>query len=475
MSRSITARYSNRGLRLASVAPIFHVALRGQTYLNVLYLIASLPLGLAYFVFLVVGLAVGVSSSFVLVGVPILLGLGAAWWWLGRFERELALWWLGIEIPPIVGPNTASVSLPRRVVEYVFSPVTWTILAYLLLRFPLGVLGFSLSVGAIALIAWLAALPVAFVTGAVGGVGAGIGAFVGPPLAVALFPVSLHGLNFLATRLGALAFAMLGTSDTARKLQETEARAERQEVKAERAEQSRRELIVNVSHELRTPAASIRGHVESLLLAVDGVQPDSPAPPELRQYLSIVQRETERLNALVDDLLSLARAEAGELRLEVGPVDAAGVVEEVYETLAPLARREREVTVVREVEPGLPSVSADRQRLSQVLLNLIRNAITYTPEGGIVSVTLRRSSPGHLALTVSDTGVGIPAEDLDRVFDRFYRADASRTRASGGFGLGLAIVRDLVEAMGGTVGAESTPGAGSTFQVRMPIAAPHER
>ncbi len=186
VSRSITARYSNRGLRLASVAPIFHIALRRQTYLNMLYLIASLPLGLAYFVFLIVGLAVGVISSFVLVGVPILLGIGAAWWWLGRFERELALWWLGIEIPPIVGPDTASASLPRRVVEYVFSPVTWTILAYLLLRFPLGVLGFSLSVGAIALITWLAVLPIAFVTGAVDGVGAIIGALLGPPLAVAL-------------------------------------------------------------------------------------------------------------------------------------------------------------------------------------------------------------------------------------------------------------------------------------------------
>ncbi|MBA2363278.1 MAG: sensor domain-containing protein [Chloroflexia bacterium] len=175
-------------------------------------------------------------------------------------------------IPPIVGPTIASGPFLRRASAYFFSPVTWTILAYLLLRFPLGVLGFSLATGAIALIAWLAALPVAFVTGATYGVGAAVGALLGPPLAVALFPISLHGLNLLTTRLGALAFAMLGTSDTAQKLQETEARVERQEVKAERAEQSRRELIVNVSHELRTPAASIRGHVESLLLAVDGVR-----------------------------------------------------------------------------------------------------------------------------------------------------------------------------------------------------------
>ncbi len=294
MSRSITARYSNRGLRLASVAPIFHIALRRQTYLNVLYLIASLPLGLAYFVFLIVGLAVGVSSSFVLVGVPILLGLGAAWWWLGRFERELALGGstsrsrrssVRTRPPPPPAPRGRVCFLAGHL-DHPRIPVV---------AVPAWRARLFLSVGAIALITWLAALPVAFVTGAVDGVGAIIGALLGPPLAVVLFPVSLHGLNFLATRLGALAFAMLGTSDTARKLQETEARAERQEVKAELAEQSRRELIVNVSHELRTPAASIRGHVESLLLAVDGVQPDAPAPPELRRYLSIVHRETERL------------------------------------------------------------------------------------------------------------------------------------------------------------------------------------
>src|SRR5262249_9731232 len=162
--------------------------------------------------------------------------------------------------------------------------------------------------------------------------------------------------------------------------------------------------------------------------------------------------------------------DAGELRLDLRPVEVAGVVEEVYEALSPLARRERQVTLVREVPAGLPLVLADRQRLAQVLLNLVRNGITYTPAGGIVSISAERDGPDHLALSVADTGIGIPPEELSRVFERFYRADASRARASGGFGLGLAIVRDLVEAMGGTVGAESVAGQGSRFRVVRRIA-----
>jgi two-component system, OmpR family, phosphate regulon sensor histidine kinase PhoR len=264
---------------------------------------------------------------------------------------------------------------------------------------------------------------------------------------------------------------MLGSGDVAqltRQLSETTARAEREHAKAERAEQGRRELIVNVSHELRTPTASIRGHVESLLIALEE-RPDGGVPPaELRNYLTIIHRETERLGDLVNELVPLARAEAGELRLDVGPVDAAGVVEEVYQSLAPLARRERSITIVREVAPGLPPVLADRGRLVQVLLNLVRNAVTYTPTGGIVSISLAPAGPEHpgrVALEVADTGIGIAPEDLERIFDRFYRTDASRARSSGGFGLGLAIVRDLVAAMGGSVTAESTVGEGSRFRV----------
>jgi signal transduction histidine kinase len=280
---------------------------------------------------------------------------------------------------------------------------------------------------------------------------------------------------------GRFARLMLGQSDMAARLSATQAVAERatvkaqqSEQKAEQSEQKRRELIVNVSHELRTPIASIRGHVDSLLINIDRPgEADAGAPPpaDLRKYLGIISRETDRLGTLVDELLSLARAESGELKIDLAPVVPEEVIEEVYASIAPLAKRERQIIVVRDIAPHLPAVVADRQRLTQVLLNLVRNAIAYTPTGGIVSIGLHPDGADAVALTVADTGIGIPKEDLEQIFDRFYRTDASRARTSGGFGLGLAIVRDLVAAMGGTVKVESTVGEGSTFTVTLRVAA----
>jgi len=224
---------------------------------------------------------------------------------------------------------------------------------------------------------------------------------------------------------------------------------------------------------LRTPIASIRGHAESLLMGMEEQEGgNAPDPAELRDYLNIVHWEAERLSALVEDLLSLARMDADELHLDVVPIVAGEVVEEVYITMAPLARRERQVTLIRKVAPMLPLILADRQRLVQILLNLIRNAITYTPQGGIVSITVERADADYLALVVADTGIGIPNDDLERVFERFYRTDTSRARTSGGFGLGLAIVRDLVNAMGGSITVDSKVGEGSCFRVLLRIAAP---
>jgi signal transduction histidine kinase len=135
----------------------------------------------------------------------------------------------------------------------------------------------------------------------------------------------------------------------------------------------------------------------------------------------------------------------------------------------PLAQRERQITLVRGAQPGLPCVQADRQRLVQVLTNLVRNAITSTPIGGIVSLSLEQADERHLALIVEDNGVGIPNDELQRIFERFYRTDTSRSRKTGGFGLGLAIVHELVTAMGGSINVASTVGQGSRFCVLLRV------
>jgi len=148
------------------------------------------------------------------------------------------------------------------------------------------------------------------------------------------------------------------------------------------------------------------------------------------------------------------------------------VIDEVVAALAPIAQRDRGVKLVAAPPEGeLPPAWADRDRLTQVLMNLVRNGIAYTPEGGIVNVSAAAAAE-WVAITVADTGAGISAEELPRIFDRFYRTDESRSRATGGFGLGLAISRDLVQAMAGSIGVESEPDAGSRFTVRLRAARP---
>jgi len=234
--------------------------------------------------------------------------------------------------------------------------------------------------------------------------------------------------------------------------------------RAEAALRAKRELVANVSHELRTPLASIRGHTESLQLR----GPDLDAETRCA-YLEIILRETEQLSRLIDDLFALSTAEAGGLALALRPVALDEVADEVVSSIRSVARGERRVTLITEVEPDLPAALADRQRIAQVVANLVRNAVRHTPEGGLVAVRACHRD-GQAVVTVEDTGVGIPADQLPHVFERFYRADPSRDRASGGAGLGLAIVRELVEAMGGEVSAESVVGQGSRFSFTLPLA-----
>jgi signal transduction histidine kinase len=233
---------------------------------------------------------------------------------------------------------------------------------------------------------------------------------------------------------------------------------------AESALAAKRELVASVSHELRTPIASISGHAESLLMLGEGASPERQA-----ESLAVLHREARQLTHLVDDLFLLSTAESGGLPLTIREVDVADILTEIVAAFRPLARREGHIAIVSDVEPDLPLASGDRERIVQILGNLVRNALRYTPEGGLVS--LRAARAGELIqVTVEDTGAGIPPERLPRIFDRFYRGDDARDRASGGAGLGLAIVRELVEAMGGTVAAESVVGEGSRFAFTLRVA-----
>jgi len=253
------------------------------------------------------------------------------------------------------------------------------------------------------------------------------------------------------------------------RLSTTVAELESEKQLAEAALRAKRELVANVSHELRTPLASIRGHTESLLMpgaATEGGR--------RREYLGVIDRETEHLSRLIDDLFLLSTAEAGVLQMTSRPVDLAEVIEEVARSVRSVAHQERRVSVVTRADPELPPALADRERVVQVLANLVRNALRHTPEGGLVSLRAERDD-ARVRVTVEDTGVGIPPEQLPHVFERFYRGDDARDRTSGGAGLGLAIVRELVEAMGGDVSAESVVGEGSRFSFTLPVVSDAER
>jgi signal transduction histidine kinase len=229
----------------------------------------------------------------------------------------------------------------------------------------------------------------------------------------------------------------------------------------EQQERLRRTLASDISHELRTPLANIRGYLEALQ---EGVVAPSPG------VLGSLHEEAMLLNRLVDDLQDLSLAEAGQLRLETRPVLLAPLVEAAITALTPRAA-EKGIALRAALPDDLPPALADPERIGQVLRNLLANALTHTPAGGTVTTTARAAEDrSFLEVTVADSGSGIPAEHLPHVFDRFYRADPSRTRATGGAGLGLAIVRQLVVAHGGEVGAESEPGSGARFRFTLPVA-----
>ncbi|KAF0126773.1 MAG: phoR2 [Elusimicrobia bacterium] len=232
-----------------------------------------------------------------------------------------------------------------------------------------------------------------------------------------------------------------------------------------KAELIRREFVANVSHELKTPLTAIKGNIETL---IGGAVDDREHRGE---FMAAVLRQASRLEGLVDDLLRLSSLESASVRLELSEFPLRALTEEVHRSLLP-AFKNRKVLFSDEVPEEFP-VRADRRKLEQVLFNLLDNAFKYTPDGGGVSVSAA-AEDGLVRVKISDTGPGIPAESLPRIFERFYRVDQGRSRDLGGTGLGLSIVRHAVELHGGSVGVESEEGRGSRFWFTLPACAGEE-
>jgi signal transduction histidine kinase len=227
----------------------------------------------------------------------------------------------------------------------------------------------------------------------------------------------------------------------------------------EGVERLRRDLVANVSHELKTPISAIRARLENLL---DGVEEPNPA------LLAVMVQQSERLSRLVEQLLDLSKLESGDVPLELEPVALGPLVQQVASEVA-VARTDRGIEFRNEVPDDLAPVEADRERIHQVLFNLLDNAYRFISPGGVVTVRAVREN-GTCEVTVEDDGPGVPPEHLPLIFERFYRVDPSRSREDGGTGIGLAISRSVVEAHGGRIWAESEQGHGARFRFTLPMA-----
>jgi two-component system phosphate regulon sensor histidine kinase PhoR len=222
----------------------------------------------------------------------------------------------------------------------------------------------------------------------------------------------------------------------------------------------RRDFVANVSHELRTPVTVIKGYAETLLSGALSTDPDRAI-----SFLEKIHRHAERLASLVGDLLTLSELEAGEKPPQPVPVAIEGAVGHACALLEEKARNKK-INIDRRGIEGALSVLADRRKFEQVMVNLLDNALKYTPENGSITISAKEAD-GIVAIKITDTGIGIPTNDLPRIFERFYRVDTARSREQGGTGLGLAIVKHIIQQHGGSIAVESTPGKGSTFTVSM--------
>ena len=236
-------------------------------------------------------------------------------------------------------------------------------------------------------------------------------------------------------------------------------------------ERARRDFIANISHELRTPLASARLLVETLEDAID------TDPDQAQVFIEKIETEVQNLTELVSEILELSRIESGQVPMSIEPVEAEQLVREVMARMLTLAQRYR-VQLHTEIEQGKTRVAADSKQILRVLVNLVHNAIKFTSSGGIVVIGTRMEEGGNMqTFFVRDTGIGIPPEDLHRIFERFYKVNQARSKADfiggpggGGSGLGLAIARHVVEAHGGRIKVESVIGQGSRFTFALPVA-----
>ena len=228
-----------------------------------------------------------------------------------------------------------------------------------------------------------------------------------------------------------------------------------------RLDDARKEFVANVSHELRTPLTNIKGYTETLIDAYDDIDSETRS-----HFLSVIYNEADRMTRLVKDLLTLTKLDYERMEASDAPVDLRDIAERVAASMEIEARKQG-VTIHCDLPVEMPQVSGERDRLQQVVMNIVSNAVKYNQRGG--SVTMRCDwQNGIVRLSVADTGLGIPKEDLPRIFERFYRVDKARSREKGGTGLGLAIAREIVEFHGGTITVDSQEGKGTTVVIALP-------
>ena len=228
-----------------------------------------------------------------------------------------------------------------------------------------------------------------------------------------------------------------------------------------RSDEQRREFVANVSHELRTPITNVRSYAETLVDAGEELPPET-----VRSFLGVILSESDRMTKLVQDLLALSKFDAGEAEFRMEPFDACQAVRKVYEAMR-LDVAKHGLYLNLSLPAGPAMVLGDRDRIEQVIINITTNAVRYTAEGGSVEMSAALQG-GEVLLSVQDTGIGIPREDIPRIFDRFYRVDKARSRALGGTGLGLSIAFEIVRRHNGRMEIQSEVGKGTTMTVHLP-------